>query len=79
MPEIVRLTNCKICVYAGDHAPPHFHVFGPNSNASIDIATLELMKGRIHRNDRDEAIAWASDPANLARLMAEWKRLNERN
>ena len=45
MPEIVRLTNCKICIYSGDHAPPHFHVRGPGWSASIMLGSLLVLEG----------------------------------
>jgi hypothetical protein len=38
MPEIVRLSNSKICMYADDHDPPHFHLRGPEWQASVDLA-----------------------------------------
>ncbi|WP_080900986.1 MULTISPECIES: DUF4160 domain-containing protein [Rhodopseudomonas] len=74
-----KLTNCKICIYPGDHHPPHFHLRGPNSNALIDMVTLEVVIGRASRQDLDEARAWASQPEHLALLMSEWRRLNERD
>ena len=46
MPAIVRLSNSKICIFPGDHAPPHFHLKGPGWIASIDIVTLEILKGK---------------------------------
>jgi hypothetical protein len=79
MPEIARLTNCKIYVYArGEHPPPRFHVRGPNSRCSIDLATLEIIKGHCDRKDLKEARDWAAIPENSAVLIAEWRRLNER-
>jgi hypothetical protein len=78
MPEIIRLTNCKICVYAGDHQPPHFHVRGPGWRVSIEIASCRVLKGKGPRTDINEAIAWALNPENLSQLAAEWRRLNER-
>ena len=72
------LSNCKVYIYPGDHNPPHFHIKGPNSKALIDMVTLEVMAGKAHRTDLSEARAWASDPNNLALLVSEWRRLNER-
>jgi len=79
MPEIVRLTNCKVCMYAGDHAPPHFHVRGPGWTASITIASFRILKGRGPKADLEEAIKWAMMPNNMYRLAYEWRRLNERD
>ena len=79
MPEIARLSNCVICLYArGEHPPPHFHLRGPNSRCSIDLVTLEIIKGHCDRKDLTEALAWVAIPENGAALIAEWRRLNER-
>jgi hypothetical protein len=40
VPSVHRLPNATIYVYASDHAPPHFHVVGPNSNAQIRMDDL---------------------------------------
>ena len=73
-----QLSNCKIYIYPGDHNPPHFHLKGPNSRAMVDIVTLEVIAGKAFRIDLAEAREWAEKPENLAILVAEWRRLNER-
>jgi hypothetical protein len=40
VPRVASLTNVALFVYAGDHAPPHFHVLGPDTDAVIDIRSL---------------------------------------
>jgi len=72
------LSNCKIYIYPGDHNPPHFHLRSPNSKALVDIATLEVIAGKASRRDLAEAKEWAQKPENLAALVSEWRRLNER-
>lgn len=76
MPTIVELANCKIAMYADDHRPPHFHLLGPGGKALIRLSDLTVMQGRCLRRDLDEAVNWAR--ANIERLNAEWRRLNER-
>jgi hypothetical protein len=78
MPEVVKLASCKICIYAGDHAPPHFHILGRGWSAVVDIASLELTKGGGPKGSLREAVRWAELPENLALLAAEWRRLNDR-
>lgn len=78
MPTVARLSQCKICVYAGDHAPPHFHVVGPDWSVVIEIASLDLVKGRGPRSALAEVVEWVEKAENLALLAAEWKRLNDR-
>jgi hypothetical protein len=65
-------------MYAGDHAPPHFHIRGRGWSAVVDLASLLLTKGRGPKVAIEEAMAWARTPGNLALLWAEWRRLNER-
>lgn len=79
MPEIVRLSNCKICVYPGDHAPPHFHVRGKGWNAAVALVSFKIIKGSGPRAELEEAIKWAMVPNNAYRLEFEWRRLNERD
>ncbi|MBK5956775.1 hypothetical protein CCR97_00860 [Rhodoplanes elegans] len=79
MPEIVRLNQCRICIYPGDHVPPHFHVRGPGWTASIQIGSFQVLKGSGPKSALEEAIRWARMPANLHRLCDEWRRLNERD
>lgn len=78
MPSIQRLANVTIYIYADDHAPPHFHIRGPNSpGAQIEIETLRLMRGECHPRDLAEAITWAA--RNQPLLRAKWSELNERD
>ena len=79
MPEIIRFSNCKICVYSGDHLPPHFHIRGPGWTAAVAIGSNLLLKGRGTKADLDEAIGWAALPANQALLAQWWRVLNERD
>lgn len=72
------LSNCKIYIYPSDHNPPHFHLRGPNSRALIEIVTLEVIAGKASKQDLGEAREWAGRKENLALLVSEWKRLNER-
>ncbi|MGH7489202.1 MAG: DUF4160 domain-containing protein [bacterium] len=72
------LSNCKIYIYPVDHNPPHFHLKGPDSRALVDIVSLEVIAGKASRKDLAEAKAWAKKPENLAVLISEWSRLNER-
>jgi hypothetical protein len=46
MPRIVRLASVTIYIHADDHAPPHFHVVGPDANLKVSIETLQVMRGQ---------------------------------
>lgn len=78
MPTLVELSKSKIQVYAGDHAPPHFKIYGPGSNANVAIETLEIIAGRADRKALRDALDWAARPQNGALLRAAWNRLNRR-
>lgn len=80
MPRIHRLSDCSICMYANDHAPPHFHVrFNDGRQALIAIEDLSLLTGfggsAVSRRELCEAIEWASQ--NRPQLLAKWKELNQ--
>ncbi|MDO5609464.1 MAG: DUF4160 domain-containing protein [Pseudomonadota bacterium] len=75
MPTIKRLPDCTLYMYAGDHAPPHFHVeLNDGREALIAIATLTVLKGNIPARELKTAMAWAVD--NQAHLHTTWKVLN---
>ena len=78
MPTIYRLSHAlKICMYADDHAPPHFHVKRPGVAFQVRLADLEVMEGDFDRRDLDLAVAWAAE--NLELLAQKWRELNERD
>ena len=77
MPTIKELSNAKVQIFADDHLPPHFHLFGPNSNCQISIETLEILRGEARRRDLNEAMAWAEENRDL--LWSKWSELNERD
>ena len=74
MPTIARLTLCKIQIYAGDHAPPHFKIFGPGTNANVAI---EILAGRADRKALREALDWAAKSENRKTLRRAWAALNK--
>ena len=79
MTRIHNLTSAlSIWVYA-DHMPPHFHIRSPNSNAQIDMRTLQVLRGRCDRKEFAAVVAWASQAENMVLIEAEWRRLNEQD
>lgn len=42
-----RFENMKVYVYGGDHAPPHFHVVGPENESQYTILECEFMEGHL--------------------------------
>ena len=78
MPRIATLkSGAAIYIYADDHAPPHFHVRGAESNAQIRIDDLRVIAGTITRQDYAEAIAFSAE--NPDELESKWREYNERD
>lgn len=75
MPTIQRLSACKICIYAADHLPPHFHILANNGNeALVAIATLQVLQGNAGKQAMQQALDWAQD--HTATLQAAWQEYN---
>lgn len=79
MPKVAWLTNSLwIAVYPDDHAPPHCHLGGPDTDAVVDLGTLNIIEGECRKGDWKLAREWLAVPENLARVREEWERQNER-
>jgi len=76
MPTIERIGNCKICIYADDHNPPHFHVLGPDLNVRVVIETLEVLDTVAGNQSLAKVMDYARD--NRDALLEKWRELNER-
>ncbi|MGV1892707.1 DUF4160 domain-containing protein, partial [Rhizobium rhizogenes] len=72
MGKLIQIGNIIIRVYANDHLPPHFHILTPDADALVDIATLEILRGKLPRKAQDIALEWAAK--NKAAIAAEWNR-----
>jgi hypothetical protein len=77
MPRIARLARVSIYIRADDHAPPHFHVVGPDTDIQVSIGTLQVMRGAFRPADLAQAIGWAAENREL--LAAKWSEFNERD
>jgi hypothetical protein len=76
MPTIQRFGAVKLCMYADDHHPPHFHVVGPGFQVLVRIEDLRVFAGAARATQIADAMAWAR--ANRPALMRKWAELNER-
>jgi hypothetical protein len=75
MPTIAEFDGIKICMYADDHAPPHFHILFAGHEALVRISDLTVTGGNVPRTALQKALAWATD--NQAALALRWLQLNE--
>jgi hypothetical protein len=64
VPRISSFYGITIAMYFNDHAPPHFHVVYSGHEASLRLADLSLMEGKL--------------PSRASRLVREWARLHPR-
>ena len=76
MPTVVRLTDSiRICMYAGDHNPLHFHVLTGDGKAfMVRFDTLQVLAGTASARAFALAVAWAADNREL--LAEAWEKLN---
>jgi hypothetical protein len=72
--EARRAPQDEVC---DDHAPPHFHVVGPDIDVQVAIETLQAIRGRFKGTALAEAMAWAAENRTL--LLAKWSEFNERD
>jgi hypothetical protein len=78
MPTVHRFrTKYRICVVPGDHPRPHFHLEGPDCDATITIDTLELDRGDGPAVILKEAREWAAENQDV--LITKWNEINERD
>ena len=72
MPQLVQLTaSLSIWLYPRDHAPPHFHVIGPDTAVLVDIRDLQVIAGSYRRKDLRTALAWAAE--HMDELWQAWR------
>jgi len=75
MPTVKRLSSSKVCMYAGDHLPPHFHILANDGgNALVEISSLAVLAGRVSRTALTEAAEWATGEKEF--LQSKWNELN---
>jgi hypothetical protein len=76
MGRLHTIGKIIITVYANDHLPPHFHAVHPDFEAQIEIDTLTILRGWLSPAGRKSVFEWAG--ANIAKIKAEWNRINPR-
>lgn len=70
MPTISIFYGIVIAMYWDDHAPPHFHVLYADSDAAINIRTLEVLSGKLPRKAMSLVLEWAEQHKD--ELMEDW-------
>jgi hypothetical protein len=72
MPELSRFYGIVVYMYPNDHAPPHFHAEYAGGEVLIDLRTLEVLQGRLHRRALALVLEWAA--LHRSELARNWER-----
>ena len=60
VPVIPRFAQCRVCMYAEDHPPPHFHVqMNDGREVWVEIATLAILRGGVATREIADVLTWA--------------------
>lgn len=55
---VERIGKLRIDIRPNEHPPPHFHVVGPDLDASFEIVSGELLAGDIRASDYQRIRYW---------------------
>lgn len=72
MPEISRFYGIIIRMYYNDHNPPHFHAVYGESEAVVEIKTLEILEGKLPKRAKMLIIEWAIKHRD--ELLENWEK-----
>lgn len=72
VPTISMFFGMIVQMYWRDHAPPHFHVLYNDFEASVSIATGEMIEGKLPPTARRLVKDWAL--RHRPELLANWER-----
>jgi hypothetical protein len=70
MPRLSQFYGIAIYMYYRDHAPPHFHAIYGEHEAVFQIATGNVLAGRLPRRARTMVEDWLA--AHRAELQQDW-------
>ena len=59
MPELSRFFGIVVRMYFNDHHPAHFHACYGDSEALIEIDTLDILRGELPRRALAMVLEWA--------------------
>jgi hypothetical protein len=70
MPTISIFYGIVIQMFWNEHAPPHFHAKYAEFKATIDIQSLQLIKGTLPRRALELVLDWAE--LHQQELLKNW-------
>jgi hypothetical protein len=75
-PRVETVEGIALCVYFGDHNPPHFHARAAGREARIVIDTLAILTNDLPGGQLATVLAWAAAPGRQDLLRAAWAKCN---
>jgi hypothetical protein len=63
VPRISQFYGIAICMYFGDHAPPHFHAIYGGADVAVSIRSRRVLAGHL--------------PKRALALVRTWARIHE--
>ncbi len=73
-PRVAGFNGIEISIYAGDHNPPHVHVYYGDDAALVEIETGAVLRGHVGGRVLRQAQAWIA--AHAEELLRRWAELN---
>jgi hypothetical protein len=75
MPIISRFFGIVVSMYFGDHAPPHIHVKYGEYTASVTLAALQILEGRVPQRVYAMVLEWMA--THRDELWTNWQRAQD--
>ena len=75
MPRISYFFGIVIRMFYNDHPPPHFHAEYGSDEAVYEIATLDVLRGKLPRRAHALVVEWAT--LHRPELRANWDRARQ--
>jgi hypothetical protein len=72
VPTISIFYGIVVQMFAGDHAPPHFHALYAEHEVVIDLRDLSVLHGSLPRRATALLLEWASEHHD--ELKEDWQR-----
>ncbi len=77
MPIIATINYLIVRMYFKDHAPPHFHVEGDETNGLFAIQTLQMFEGNLSSKEQKIIKEWATDKQEILFEMWETQKITK--
>jgi Domain of unknown function (DUF4160) len=58
MPTLIIIDGIRIMMYLDDHHPPHVHAWKNGLDAQFEIATGQIMEGRLDKRTVRKVQTW---------------------